>query len=106
MEDFAAGGTLRLVSGSVHGIGGVVSLYTSQGLGLNDESKDVYNLLAKDSEGHHKSYSALGESYIQSLFDKTTLKVGRQEMQTPWVKEVLSAALDFYNQQFIANYST
>lgn len=84
-EDFAVGGKLFLETGTVHGISAGISFYTSQGSGLNDDSKDVYNLLAKDREGHHRDYSALGQAYIQSLFGKTTLKAGRQEMQTPWV---------------------
>jgi hypothetical protein len=84
-EDFATGGILRFVTGSFDGISGGCSMYTSQGLGLNNENKGVYNLLAEDNNGHHKSYSALGEAYLQCVFDKTALKAGRQEMQTPWV---------------------
>lgn len=84
-EDFAVGGKLRFETGSFHGISAGLSFYTSQGLGLNDDSKDVYNLLAKDSKGDHKGYSALGEAYVQAVLWKTTVKAGRQEMRTPWV---------------------
>lgn len=86
-EDFAMGGELLLETGSIQGISAGLSFYTSQGLGLNDESKDVYNLLAKDSKGHHKRYNALGEAYLRAVLGKTTIKIGRQEMRTPWVNE-------------------
>jgi len=84
-EDFAIGGRLHLETGSIYGINAGVSFYTSQGLGLNDEDKAVYNLLAKDENGNHKSYTALGELYFLGGFGKTTVKIGRQEMKTPWV---------------------
>ena len=84
-EDFAIGGRLHLETGSISGISAGVSLYTSQGMGLNDDDKDVYGLLAKDDDGNHESYTALGESYLLGEFGKTILKIGRQEMHTPWV---------------------
>ncbi|MFC1825890.1 OprD family outer membrane porin [Thermodesulfobacteriota bacterium] len=84
-EDFAIGGRLHLETGSISGISAGVSFYTSQGMGLNDENKRVYNLLAKDENGKHKSYTALGELYFLGDFGKTTVKVGRHEMRTPWV---------------------
>lgn len=84
-EDFAVGGRLHFETGSIYGINVGLSFYTSQGMGLNDDGKDVYGLLAKDDEGDHESYTALGESYIQGVFGKTTIKIGRQEMRTPWI---------------------
>ena len=84
-QDFAVGGKIRLETGELQGISAGLSVYTSQGLGLNSDNKAVYGLLAKDAQGHHKSYTALGELYLQAQYMKTTLKIGRQEMKTPWV---------------------
>ena len=89
LEDFAVGGRLHLETGSLYGINAGGSLYTAQGMGLNDDNKDVYNLLAKDNNGDHKSYAALGEAYLQGEFSKTMLTIGRHEMKTPWI--------DFYD---------
>lgn len=84
-QDFAVGGKIRLQTGELQGISAGLSVYTSQGLGLNSDNKAVYGLLAKDAQGHHKSYTALGELFLQAQYMKTTLKIGRQEMTTPWV---------------------
>ena len=54
-------------------------------MGLNDSGDDVYGLLAKDANGNHDSFSVLGEAYIQAEFSNTTLKLGRQELETPFV---------------------
>jgi hypothetical protein len=84
-ESLAFGGILRADFHPYSSLKTVVSLYTSQGAGLNDETKDVYNLLAKDDNGRHKNYTALGEAYIETGTDSLRLRLGRQEMTTPWV---------------------
>jgi hypothetical protein len=45
----------------------------------------VYNLLAKDSSGDHKNYTALGEAFIEVDYMSLSLSFGRQEMNTPWL---------------------
>lgn len=84
-EDLALGGILRLTKSLSPRFAGGLSLYTAQGLGLNDNQKDIYSLLAKDTEGRHKSYTVLGEFYLATNLEKTALKAGRQEMATPWL---------------------
>jgi hypothetical protein len=84
-ESLAFGGILRAGFHPYSGLSAMVSIYTSQGAGLNDETKDVYNLLAKDDNGRHKNYTALGEAYIEAGSESLHLRLGRQEMTTPWI---------------------
>ena len=84
-EDFAVGGKMRLETGDISGVSAGLSVYTAQGMGLNDDDKAVYNLLAKDENGNHDSYTALGEAYLLGKFGETTVQIGRQEMHTPWI---------------------
>jgi hypothetical protein len=84
-ESLAFGGILRAAFHPYSSLKSVVSLYTSQGAGLNDKNKDVYNLLAKDDNGRHKNYTALGEAYIEAGTESLHLRLGRQEMTTPWI---------------------
>jgi hypothetical protein len=41
--------------------------------------------LAKDNSGNHKNYTALGEAFLELHYDSLNLKLGRQEMNTPWL---------------------
>jgi hypothetical protein len=82
---FATGGVLRARVHPHSILSAGLSLYTSQGAGLNDHDKNVYNLLAKDSEGNHKNYTALGEAYFEIQHMDLSFKLGRQEMFTPWL---------------------
>lgn len=84
-EDLAVGGKIRFETGDIRRFSVGFSFYTAQGMGLNDDDNDVYGLLAKDSNGNHKSYAALGEAYLLAEFNDTTVKIGRQEMYTPWI---------------------
>jgi hypothetical protein len=84
-EDFATGRMLYYTSGDLHGISLGFAFYTGQGMGLNDDDKDVYGLLDRDANGNHKNFTVPGEAYIKALFHDTTLKLGRQELELPWV---------------------
>ncbi|MFH0729853.1 MAG: OprD family outer membrane porin [Pseudomonadota bacterium] len=88
-EDFAAGGKLRFETGDIQGVSAGFSIYTAQGMGMNDADKNVYNLLARGKNGKHESYTALGEAYLLGNFGDTSIQIGRQEMRTPWI--------DFYD---------
>jgi len=83
-QDFAIGGKLHYQTATLNNFSAGISLYTSQGLGLNNNSKGVYGLLAADSLGSHESYTSLGEYYVQGQWDKALLKIGAQELSTPW----------------------
>jgi hypothetical protein len=84
-EDLALGGKIRFETGEFRRLGAGISIYTAQGSGLNNDDKNVYGLLAKDENGNHESYTALGEAFLSANFKETTLKIGRQEMVTPWI---------------------
>ncbi|MBN1905126.1 MAG: OprD family outer membrane porin [Deltaproteobacteria bacterium] len=84
-EDFATGGMLYYTSGDLYGISFGFAFYTGQGMGLNDDDRDVYGLLDRDANGDHKNFTVPGEAYIKAVFHDTTLKLGRQEHELPWV---------------------
>lgn len=84
-QDIATGGMLYYRTSPLNGISAGIAFFTGQALWLNDSENDVYGLLAKDEDGNHKSFSALGEAYLQAEFSNTTIKLGRQEFETPWV---------------------
>ena len=84
-EDIASGGMLYYRTAPLHGINAGIAFYTGQAMGVNDSDQDVYGLLAADANGNHDSFSVLGEAFIQGQFGNTTIKLGRQELETPYV---------------------
>lgn len=84
-QDIATGGMFYYTSGDLHGVSLGITFYTGQGMGLNNNSRDVYGLLAKDSNGNHEDFTVVGESYIKAILGNTTLKLGRQELELPWI---------------------
>jgi hypothetical protein len=84
-EDLSLGGIIRLTGVLNPTFAFGLSFYLSNGLGLNDDDKDVYSLLAKDDQGDHENYEALGEGYLRYRHERTTLTLGRQELRTPWL---------------------
>jgi hypothetical protein len=84
-EDFATGGMFYYRTAPLKGVNFGVAFYTGQGLGLNNDDKDVYGLLDKKENGDHASFTALGEAYLQGEFGDTMIKAGRQELETPWI---------------------
>lgn len=78
---FAAGGKLGYETASLHGISAGAVFYTSQDFGAKDSDSSRRN---KDMlDPNENSYSILGQAYIQGQFGKTTVKVGRQQLDTP-----------------------
>ncbi len=61
-----------------NGIGGKVSFYTTNRLSHHDNNG--VNFFDENSD----SYSILGEAYLFGRYKKTTLKIGRQELDTPF----------------------
>ena len=84
-QDMAAGGMLYYRTDPLNGVNVGLAFYTGQEMGLNDDDKDVYGLLARDENNDHESFSVLGEAFIQGLFRNITFKAGRQELETPFV---------------------
>ena len=61
-----------------NGIGGKVSFYTTNKISKNEVNG--VNFFDENNE----SYSILGEAYLFGRYQNTTLKIGRQELDTPF----------------------
>ena len=79
--DGAIGGKLHIESTSYYGISIGSSFYTSNSIG----SSDNHGLVPFRGEVAH-SYSILGEAYIQAQLGNTLIKIGRQEIETPFAQ--------------------
>ncbi len=84
-EDIAAGGLFYYRTAPVYGIDAGLGFYTAHDMNVNDDDKDVYGLLAADEDGDHDGFSVLGEAFIRISGWHSSLKIGRQEMETPWI---------------------
>lgn len=80
---FSVGGKLHFETDEAKEYGVGATFYTSNGVGLNSSNADEVNgeLLSSTKKG----YSLLGEAYIRANFANTTVKIGRQELDTPLV---------------------
>ncbi len=84
-QDFATGCLLWYQTAPVNGFSAGLAYYSSFGLGLNNSDKNVYGLLERDGNGDHKDMSLLGEGFVQWDGGNTTLTIGRQGINTPWL---------------------
>lgn len=73
----ALGGQLGIITNPIAGVSAGATFYTTNALFGQDEEAIF---LSSES----KSYSILGEAYIQADFGKTEIKVGRQRVDTPY----------------------
>jgi len=80
-RDDAIGGKLHFETASVEGVSLGASLYSSNAL-FHDDNKGLVPLRGEN----HKSYTILGEAYMQLGFGESMLKVGRQEIETPFAQ--------------------
>jgi len=80
-QDDALGGKVHIETGSFYGVSLGASLYSSNAL-FNDDNHGLVPLRGEN----HKSYTILGEAYMQLDFGKSRLKVGRQEIETPFAQ--------------------
>lgn len=77
LDSLATGGKLGYKSNTYYGLNSGVTFYTSQPVGgVNNNS------LFFDS--NNKGYSILGEAYINADLEQTSIKFGRQEIETPF----------------------
>lgn len=84
-RDLALGGKLSFRTGRVGGILGGVTLHSSQDLDPESDRRAVYGLLAADRSGRHLDYTAVGEAYLDGAWGGTSARVGRTELNTPWL---------------------
>jgi len=80
-EDGALGGKLHIHTAAISGMSIGASFYTSNSFG----SADNRGLVPFRGEVAH-SYAILGEAYFKAVFGNTTLKFGRQEIETPFAQ--------------------
>ncbi len=80
---FSLGGKLHYETDESNNYGAGATFYTSNTLGLTPSNADEINgeLLSSTKKG----YSILGEAYVRAKLGDTTLKIGRQELDTPLV---------------------
>ena len=77
LDSLAIGGKLGYKTNTYYALSGGGTFYTSHPVGgMND------NNLFFDS--NHKGYSILGEAYINADLGQTFIKLGRQEIETPF----------------------
>ncbi len=79
-QALAVGGWFDWETGRWHGIGFGVSLYTSQKL-YGPEDKGGTNLLAPGQQG----FSVLGQAWMEAKAGKTTVRLFRQKIDTPFL---------------------
>ncbi len=83
------GGNLNYETASLHGFSLGTGFKTGQGAGWgwNDGSDDVYSgLLAKSSPNTPENYTALDEYFVRYNGYDTTVTIGAQAIETPWLK--------------------
>jgi len=79
--DYAVGGKLHMETAAISGISGGVSFYNSNSISNDDDSGLVTFRGSSDA-----SYSILGEAYLKANFGNTMIKIGRQEIETPFAQ--------------------
>lgn len=86
----ALGGKLGYETAPLYGISAGAMFYTTNGLGVNNDNgfKTDPTLLGtggtnSTTSKERPSVTYLGQAYLQGNFGKTTVKIGRQELNTP-----------------------
>jgi len=77
----AIGGKLHFETASTDGVSLGASLYASASIFHNDNE----GLISLRGETHN-SYAIVGEAYLKGEFGKSILKIGRQEIETPFAQ--------------------
>ena len=72
VNEFAVGGKINIDYFSAYGVGAGFSLYST-------------NRLNSQNIGMNISYTILGEAYLKSTILNTNIKIGRQEIDTPYL---------------------
>ncbi|MFC1461844.1 OprD family outer membrane porin [Verrucomicrobiota bacterium] len=81
-EALAVGGWIEYETAYWHGLGAGAAVYTSQGLGIfTDPERDGASLLAPGQ----RSYTVLGQAYLQARVSRTVLRAYRQKLDTPFL---------------------
>lgn len=78
---FALGGKLAYETAPLYGISAGAAFYTTNDLGTKDKNAAKVDSSLYDENS--KSYTLLGQAYLVGQFAKTTVKIGRQQLDTP-----------------------
>lgn len=82
--DLALGTLMYYRTAPLFGLTAGLGTATASDIG-SDDDKAVYGLLATDGSGNHDSFARLQEYFIQGNWFDTTLKLGAQEIQSPFL---------------------
>ncbi len=80
-DGLALGGKLGFETAPLYGVSAGAVFYTTNK--LDDESVEAKKNDKTLFDGNDDSFSYLGQAYLQGKFGNTTLKVGRQQLDTP-----------------------
>ncbi len=78
---FALGGKLAYETAPLYGVSAGAAFYTTNDMGTKD--KNAAKVDGSLYDENSKSYTLLGQAYLVGQFAKTTVKVGRQQLDTP-----------------------
>jgi len=81
-DGLSVGGHLGYQTASYYGFDARATFYTSNKLDKKADSSDKNDNTLFGADGG--SYSVLGEAYISYSFDKTSIRVGKQSINTPF----------------------
>jgi hypothetical protein len=81
-DGLSVGGHLGYQTGSYYGFDAGATFYTTNKIDKKSSNPDKNDNTPFGSDG--KGYSVLGEAYISYGFDKTSIRVGRQSINTPF----------------------
>jgi hypothetical protein len=79
-KDFSIGGKLHIQKALTNNLSAGVSFYTTNKI----EKHDSYGVPFFDS--NNNSYTILGEAYLEAIYNNTSFKIGRQEIDTPFAE--------------------
>lgn len=107
-QDSAVGGQLKYETASLFGVSFAAAFYTSNSLSRPSD-KDFDNTLTSNN----KSYNILAESYVNYSYEGLNLRLGRQQLDTPYVDsddwrmtphtfEAYQATYEYKNVSFMA----
>lgn len=82
--DLALGTFMYYRTAPLFGLSAGLATATASDIG-SDDDKAVYGLLARDAAGDHDSFARLQEYFLQGQWFDTTIKLGAQEIESPFL---------------------
>jgi imipenem/basic amino acid-specific outer membrane pore len=84
-DGLALGGKLGFETAPVYGIAAGAVFYTTNKMDNKEviAAKNDTTIFSRDASGYPLSTTYLGQAYLQGKFSNTTVKIGRQQLDTP-----------------------